>query len=162
VITVHGADGSPYQVEILASDRVSDCSAHSYGAPIIEYFRAHPCEGATRRLFGILIHGRVAVMSTIAVSCALGPNRDIYKWTSMLSRLERSNGTGSMNDLLREGVRVNGVPGAIPSHEAFGVFEQDTVVAIMDAWWSTGSTRDQDHTLLATEQNLFPSPVANP
>jgi hypothetical protein len=162
VITVHGADGSPYEVEMLASDQVTDCAAHSYGAPIIEYFRAHPCKAATRRLFGILIRGRVAIMSTIVVTCALGPRRDPYRWTGKLYRLERANGTGSMNDLLREGVSIAGGPGAIPAHEAFGVFAQDDAVAIMDAWWTKGSTEDQDATLLAAEQNLFLSPVASP
>jgi hypothetical protein len=161
VITVHGADGSPYEVEMLASDRVTDCAAHSYGGPIIAYFRAHPCKTATRRLFGILIRGRVAVMSTIVVACALGPAHDPYRWTGKLDRLERANGTGSMNDLLREGVRIAGVPSAIPAHEAFGVFSQDDVVAIMDAWWTKGHTKDQDHALLAAEQNLFLSPVAS-
>ena len=161
VITVHGADGSPYEVEMLASDQVTDCAAHSYGAPIIEYFRAHPCKTATRRLFGILVKGRVAIMSTIVVTCALGPRRDPYRWTGKLYRLERANGTGSMNDLLREGVRIAGVPSAIPAHEAFGVFAQDDAVAIMDAWWTKGPTQDQDGTLLAAEQNLFLSPVAS-
>jgi hypothetical protein len=161
VITVHGADGSPYVVEMLASDQVTDCAAHSYGAPIIAYFRAHPCKTATRRLFGIVISGRVAIMSTIVVTCALGPRRNPYLWTGKLDRLERASGTGSMNDLLREGVRIAGVPSAIPAHEAFGVFSQDDVVAIMDAWWSKGRTEDQDHTLQAAEQNLFLSPVAS-
>jgi hypothetical protein len=66
-----------------------------------------------------------------------------------------------MNDLLREGVRIAGVADAIPAHEAFGVFVQDDAVAIMDAWWAKGPTEDQDHTLLAAEQNLFLSPVAS-
>jgi hypothetical protein len=162
VTTVHGADGSPYSVEMLAADRITDCSAHSYGPPIIEYFSAHPCQRAARRLFGILIHGRVALMSTIAVSCAVGPRRDEYKWTSKLFQLERANGTGSMNDLLREGVRVTGVPDSIPSHEAFGVLEQDTLVVIADAWWASGKTDDQDHTLLAAEQNLFLTRLTTP
>lgn len=146
---------------MLAADRVTNCSEHSYGAPIIEYFRAHPCRSATRRLFGILVDGRVAVMSTIVVTCALGPRRDPYRWTGKLYRLERANGTGSVNDLLREGVHISGVASSIPAHEAFGVFAQDDAVAIMDAWWSKGSTQDQDHTLLAAEQNLFLSPVAS-
>lgn len=162
MITVQGTDGTSYKVEVLASDRVTDCSTHSYGAPIIKYFRAHPCLGAARRLFAILINGRIALMSTIAVTCAEGPGSDPYKWASKLDQLERASGTGSVNDLLRDGVRIAGVPDSIPPHEGFGVFAQDTVVVIADAWWHSGTTRDQDQALLTTEQNLFLTPLTSP
>lgn len=162
VTIVHGTDGTPYRAEVLATDRIADCSAHSYGAPIIKYFQAHPCTVATRRLVEILIGNRIALMSTISVVCSIGPDSDPYKWASKLYQLEGANNTGSVNDLLRDGVRVAGVPQSIPSHEGFGVFEQDNVVVIEDAWWDGGTTHDQDHTLLAVEENLFPSPLTSP
>lgn len=162
VITVHGTDGTAYRAEVLASDRITDCSAHSYGAPIIGYFRTHPCLSASRRLVEILIGNRIALMSTIAVTCATGPGSNVYKWASKLYQLERANNTGSVNDLLRDGVRVAGVPESIPSHEGFGVFEQDTVVVIEDAWWEHGATHNQDRVLLAAEENLFLTPLTSP
>jgi len=69
--------------------------------------------------------------------------------------LENAPGTGSINDLLRDGASMPGASGEIPPHEAFQVYSQDTGVTVFDAWFVHGSTPDQDPRLVSLEEDLF-------
>lgn len=158
VVPVAGQDGTTYQVTVWAEDRITDCAAHAYGK-IVQFLQQHPCDHATRRLLVIPLGGRDVALSIVTVSCAIGPAPDhTYDYVGQFVKLENADGTGGMNDLLREGAYVPGAK-AIPPDEAFLVFSQDTVATVFDAWYLTGTTRSQDPTLLALEQNLELTPV---
>lgn len=157
-VPVTGQDGTTYQVTVWAEDRITDCAAHAYGK-IVQFLQQHPCAHATRRLLVVPLGGRDVAMSTITVSCATGPAPDhTYEYVGQFVKLENADGTGGMNDLLREGAYLPGAK-AIPADEAFMVFSQDTVATVFDAWYLGGTTRSQDPALLALEQNLELTPV---
>jgi hypothetical protein len=102
--------------------------------------------------------GRTAVVSLIATSFA-GTAADPYAGGSRFKELEQADGTGSIDDLLREGHHVAGIATRIPAQEAFRVLGQDQGVTVFDAWWATGVTPDQAPALLALEEDLFLTPL---
>lgn len=143
-----------YQAVIWASDTIRNCAAHAYGAPMIAFLQSHPCGPTHRVLATVYVNGRDVDVSSIATSFA-GRGARVYVPTEQFVRLEEANGTGSINDLLREGASMPGGTGQIPAHEAFQVLSQDTGADVLDAWYQTGPTRDQDPFLLSLEQDLF-------
>lgn len=163
-VTVTGTQsGHTYVVGVWATSKVTNCAAHAYGAPLIAFFRQHPCTSATRRLVTLdSADGRRLAMSIIVVECQYGGATDPYADAGLLTTMERADGTGSMNDLLREGVRVPGMQSAIPRDEAFAVDSQDTVVTIFDAWYTTNATTPDDPSIVQLEHDLFLTPVAVP
>ena len=159
-VSVTGQDGTSYRVTVWAEDRITDCAEHSYGQ-VAQWFRRHPCRGATRRLLTLPFAGRTVALSAVAVGCATGPAPDhLYDLAAELARLERAAGTGSIDDLLREGARLPGYS-AIPAAEAFDVESQDVGVFVMDAWYLGGPTAPQDPALVALEQNLVLTAVTS-
>jgi hypothetical protein len=69
--------------------------------------------------------------------------------------LEEADGTGSINDLLREGYRLPSGPGAVPAAEAFNVLGQDNGVTVWDAWYLDGATRTNDSALVQMTKDIF-------
>lgn len=154
-VTVTGTtSGRTYTADVWGSDTVTDCAAHAYGAPIIRFLRAHPCNPTHRVLATVRLDGREVALSSISTSFH-GTGPDAYGAAARFVKLELANGTGSLNDLLREGGHIPGVSGGIPAHEAFSVLAQDIGVDILDAWYVHGGTVDQDPRLVALEQDLF-------
>jgi len=84
-----------------------------------------------------------------------GPASDPYKYAAEFADLERASGTGSINDLLRDGYRLPSGPTAIPASEAFNVLSQDDGVTIYDAWYLQGSTPNQDPALMTMTQDIY-------
>lgn len=159
-ITATTPSGHTYVATVQAEDVVSDCAANSYGAPLINYFRQHPCpSGAGRRLVTIPFEGRTVALSMIEVAAQVGPPGDLYKYAAQLNQLERTTGTGGLDDLLRSGTRPPGWPAAIPANEAFVVTGEDDTVDIFDAWYLTGPTANQDPTLVQLANDLFLTPI---
>jgi hypothetical protein len=144
---------------VWASDTIRNCAAHAYGAPMIAFLRAHPCGPTHRVLATVYTNGGPVDVSVISTSFA-GRGANVYRPTQQFVHLEQANGTGSINDLLREGASMPGGSGQIPAHEAFKVYSQDTGVTIFDAWYQNGSTRDQDPRLVHLEEDLFLSRLA--
>jgi hypothetical protein len=163
VVVTGSSTGRSYTLQVWAKSTITDCGAHAYGAPLVTFFRNHPCKRATRRLLTIdSAAGRTLAISTIAVECQYGGASDPYANAGRLTTLEKAQHTGSMNDLLREGVRVPGLGTSIPKNEAFAVIGQDTVVTIFDAWYTTGATTPDDPSIVRLENDLFLTPVAVP
>jgi len=158
------AAGGSYQLSLWAVDTITDCGAHSYGQPIVSYFAAHPCRSATRRLWTFPTNGRTVAMSIISVSVAIGKinNNPDYQYAQQLVDLENADGTGSVNDLLREGKRIPGAATAIPSSEVFSVVSQDGLVVIMDGWYESGTTTATDGPLTGAESDLGISAASSP
>jgi hypothetical protein len=163
-ITGTGTVGGSYQMSLWAHDVISDCGAHSYGQPIIDYFTAHPCRSATRRLWTVPINGRTLAVSVVSVSAQVtkvNENPD-FQYAQQLADLENADGTGSVKDLLREGSRIPGAGASIPPNEVFSVLSQDGLVVIMDVWYVTGATNPKDANLLNIEADLTFSDAAAP
>jgi hypothetical protein len=154
-ITVTGYDGHTYVATVRAEDTVADCAANSYGAAMIQFFRQHPCHDAGRRLVSIPFNGRTVALSMIVVGEQAGPPNDLYRYAAQLAKLENESGTGSVDDLLRSGVRPAGWPAAIPANEAFVVTGEDATIEIFDAWYLDGSTAAQDPALVKLTQDIF-------
>jgi hypothetical protein len=72
-----------------------------------------------------------------------------------LIELLNSPGTGSVNDLLREGWRIPHVGPGIPRHEVFRVHGEDSGVVVFDAWYAQHYTADNDRALVEMENQLF-------
>jgi serine/threonine-protein kinase len=159
-ITATTPSGHTYVATVQAEDVVSNCAAHSYGTPVIDYFRQHPCpRGAGRRLVTIPFEGRTVALSMIEVDAQVGPPGDLYRYAAQLNQLERAAGTGGLDDMLRSGTRPAGWPAAIPPDEAFVVTGEDDTVDIFDAWYLTGPTANQDPTLSQLVNDLFLTPI---
>ncbi len=160
VVTVQGtSSGRSISVRVYASDTIADCAAHAYGS-IVEFLRKHPCHGAHRVLATTVVGGRTAVLSAVSTSFS-GTDTDPYGVTGKFINLERSDGTGSINDLLRDGHPIAGIANRIPQHEVFQVVGQDNGATIFDAWYAHGSTNDNDKTLNNLEVELFLTPLTN-
>ena len=160
VVTVHGTgSGRTITARLYASDSILDCAAHAYGR-IVAFLRRHACHVTHRILATTDLGGRTAVVSAISTSFA-GTASDPYGVTAEFIKLERSDGTGSINDLLREGHAVPGVATHIPQHEVFQVLGQDDGATIFDAWYVQGSTGDRDKALKNLEVELFLTPLTS-
>ncbi|WP_375497582.1 hypothetical protein [uncultured Jatrophihabitans sp.] len=148
-----------YNVTVWDSDDIADCSTHAYGTAMIRFLGAHPCRSAHRVLATLPLNGRTVALSAITTSFP-GTPADPYGTTEMFIKLEQADGTGAVNDLLREGGTLPGA-NAIPSDEAFSVVSQDAGVTVFDAWYLTGRTMDQAPALVKLEQDLFLTPFTS-
>lgn len=163
-ITGTGSAGGSYKMSLWAHDVVTDCGAHSHGQPIISYFAAHPCRSATRRLWTTPLNGRTLALSIISVSAEVtkvNENPD-FSAAQTLVDLENADGTGSVNDLLREGKRIAGGGTSIPANEVFSVSSQDGLVVIIDAWYLSGATNSKDATIGGVVDDLSFSDASAP
>jgi hypothetical protein len=151
-------------MSLWAHDVINDCGAHSHGQPIISYFTAHPCRSATRRLWTTPLGGRTLALSIISVSAEVtkvNENPD-FSAAQTLVDLENADGTGSVNDLLREGKRIPGGGTSIPANEVFSVSSQDGLVVIVDAWYLSGTTNPKDAAIAGVVDDLSFSDASAP
>ncbi|MDQ1738458.1 MAG: hypothetical protein QOE53_110 [Pseudonocardiales bacterium] len=125
-----------------AADDQADCTAHSYGQVLI-FFTRTPCSTVRRSLLTTKRDGRGIVVATSAVTF-----RTPAQATSYL-RLVTSDGTGNINDLLREGVRYPGSPSKLPG-AAFASRQDGLRVLVAEAAYEQGSSDYRDPTLQAT------------
>jgi hypothetical protein len=164
-VTVTGSETQrTYRIRVRATDHLTDCVTHAYGAPLVSFLRRHDCQSATRRLVTLDLGGSTVALSIITVTMPpdnAGDGAKLFSYAGRLAQLENADGTGSMDDLLREGVRVPGLQSAIPGSEAFLVLGQDLVVTIFDGWFVHSATPDQDPRVLALEHDLFVTPVSS-
>jgi hypothetical protein len=163
-ITGSGTLAGTYPMSLWANDVITDCATHSHGTPIVSYFTQHPCRSATRRLWTTALNGRTLALSIVSVSAQVGKineNPD-YQYAQQLVTLENADGTGSVNDLMREGKRIAGGGTSIPSNEVFSVVSQDGLVVIIDAWYLSGSTNPNDANVMNIETDLAFSDASAP
>jgi len=153
-VTVDTAEGVTYVVKLWADVENETCFDHAYGRPVVTFLTKHPCNGLRRVLGTTEVKGRpvgFAVSSTGFHS----PGSDPYRWSSAFIKLEEQDGTGSINDLLREGYRLPDGPSSIPSGQAFNVLGQDEGVTIWDVWYLDGPTPDNDKALIKMTEDLI-------
>lgn len=125
-----------------AGDEQANCTAHSYGQVQI-FFARTPCSGVRRSLLTTERNGRAIVVAASTVTFGSPAQATSYL------RLVTSDGTGNVNDLLREGVRYPGSPSKLPG-AAFASRQDGPRVLVAEAAFEQGPSDYQDPTLQAT------------
>lgn len=87
----------PFKAKLDSPQVDADCSEHAYDKTQ-QFFQEHPCERLTRSVFTTTVNGRKVYTSVAVVEFAdPEPAGDLKELTA-------SDGTGNVNDLVREGV----------------------------------------------------------
>ena len=152
-VPVTTADDGTYVVQIWWDVRNPTCFDHAYGT-IATFLTTHPCFALRRYLATTTVHGRPVAFAMSSTGFP-GTARDLYGEAGKFIQLEEANGTGSINDLLREGYRLPSGPTSIPAGEAFNVLGQDQGVTVWDVWYLDGTTPTNDPALIKMTQDLF-------
>jgi hypothetical protein len=126
---------------LRASDDQLNCVAHSYGQVQV-FFTRTPCSSVRRSLFSTEQDGRGVV---VAASTVLF---DSPTQAADYLRLVTADGTGNINDLLREGTRYPGSPSKLPV-AAFASRQDGLRVLVAEAAFVEGRSDNQDAGLLA-------------
>jgi hypothetical protein len=129
------------------------CFDHAYGH-VQTFLTEHPCRGLTRLLATTTVNGRPVGFAQSSTSIP-GTGTDIYGNAAHLRQLELADGTGSINDLLREGYRLPEGPTSVPSPDAFNCLGQDTGITVWDVWYLDGPTPANDPALVKMTEDLF-------
>jgi len=148
------AGKTTYVITVWASDTQDNCFAHSYGDAVRAYLHAHPCGSLTRLLATTTVGGRPVGFAQSAVAFA-GPYPQIYTVAGRFRALVTEDGTGSVDDLLREGNRLPSGPAQIPQPDAFSALSEDSVVTIVDAWYLDGPTPENAAPLEKMARDIY-------
>jgi hypothetical protein len=147
-------DTTTYVVQLWAEVKDETCFDHAYGKPIVTFLTEHPCTGLHRVLGTTEVDGRPVAFAQSSTGFR-GTAADPYKYAGEFIRLEKADGTGSINDLLREGYRLPEGPASVPAREAFNVIGQDQGVTIWDVWYLDGPTPVNAKRLIRMTTELF-------
>ena len=126
---------------LRATDHQTNCTAHSYGQVQV-FFARTPCSSVDRSLLSTEHDGRSIVVATSTVAF------DSQDKAASYLRLVTSDGTGNINDLLREGTRYPGSPSKLPA-AAFASRLDGTRVLVAEAGYVQGYSGYQDPVLQA-------------
>ncbi len=148
------AGSATYLIKIWTETTNADCAAHAYGTPVINYLKAHPCSGVTRLLATTTVNGKGVGFAQSSIGFK-GTAPGVYTTAGNFRVLVTKEGTGNLNDLLREGRRLPSGPTAVPSPDAFSALGQDAGVTILDAWYLDQPTPDNDPALVKMAHDIF-------
>jgi hypothetical protein len=151
--TATGSDGTVYAVSIWAEQNSADCAAHAYGQ-VAQFVATRDCRGIRQVLATTAIDGRAVGFEQNAVSFG-GTMDSAYRAAGQFRDLVASDGTGNLNDLLREGYRLPAGPDHVPSPDAFSALGQDNGVDVVDAWYLDGATPANDPALVKMAEDIF-------
>lgn len=152
-VTVNTHEGDVYLVKIWWDVHNRTCFDHAYGS-IVSFLTTHPCGGLERILATTTVNGRPVAFAESLTGFPGSPH-NLYGDAGRFIQLEQADGTGSLNDLLREGYRLPSGPTSVPAGEAFNVLGQDQGVTVWDVWYLDGSTPTNDPALIKMTQDLF-------
>ena len=152
--SVVATDGTTYVIKVWADENVTDCAAHAYGTPVIKYLQKHPCFGLGQVLATTTVGGKDVGFAQRSIGFK-EPKPGSYTATEGFRRLVQKDGTGNLNDLLREGYRLPSGPTSVPFPNAFSALGQDNNVTIVEAWYLKGKTPDNDPALEKMAQDIF-------
>jgi hypothetical protein len=146
--------GRHYDISVWFDVTNIDCAGHAYGE-VAAFLTTHPCRGLTRQLATTTVHGRAVGFAASTLGIAGSDAQHPYDNAAAFRTLVDSDGTGNVNDLLREGYRLPSGPSAVPSPDAFRVLAQDAGVTIYDMWYLDGPTPNNDAALEQLAQDIY-------
>jgi len=131
---VQAVGGTQYTAQAV---QVEDtCAGHAYGE-VANFLATTDCVGLSRALYSAVVDGRPVVVSVSRVAMA-----DPASARDLRSLADR-NGSGNVNDLLREGVTYPGGPAKLSSAEYASAVSGPSVTIVESSWAdpaSAGST----------------------
>lgn len=115
---------------VRATDVITDCAGHSHGSTK-KSFEAQNCVKATRSLTTGQVSGRPAlfVVSRIQMKSA--------EAAASIKQVLDANGTGNLNDLLREGKTYPGAPEAMPD-SGYASVQKGALISVAEAGFTDG------------------------
>ena len=135
---VQDVAGVAYTVQAVRVDET--CAGHAYGE-VAEFLAATDCTGLSRALYSAQTTAGPVVVSVVRVQMPdTATARD-------LRALADRNGSGNVNDLLREGATYPGGPAKLSGAEYASALSGPTVTIVESAWadpGATGATSDID------------------
>ncbi|MCV2490865.1 hypothetical protein OF117_16035 [Geodermatophilus sp. YIM 151500] len=118
-------DGVTFTLQAVQVDRT--CADHAYGE-VAAFFAGGDCTGLARALYSAELDGRPVVVSVARVRM---PDTAAAR---ALQGLADTNGTGNVNDLLREGVRYPGGPEKLSGAEYASALSGPAVTIVESSW----------------------------
>ena len=116
------------------------CAGHAYG-DVATFFETTNCTGLSRALYSAQLDGGAVVVSVSRIQLPdTATARD-------LRALADRNGSGNINDLLREGVSYSGGPRELSNAEYASAVQGPTVTIVESSWVDPaagGSAADVD------------------
>jgi hypothetical protein len=152
--TVTTQGPTPYTVQVWARRTDPTCYDHAYGQPMITFLTRNPCHGMERLLATTTVGGRPVAFSLVQTSF-VGTPKNPYGTTEKFRALVERDGTGSIDDLLREGYRLPRGPKHVPSPDAFNCLGQDNGVSVYDVWYLDGPTPENAKPLVRMTEDVF-------
>ncbi|MGY2075658.1 hypothetical protein [Blastococcus sp. SYSU DS0828] len=122
---VREVNGTAYTVEAVQVD--DTCAGHAYGE-VAGLFAATDCTGLSRALYSAEVGGAPVVVSVSRVAMS-----DPAAARELRALTDR-DGSGNVNDLLREGVTYDGGPAGLRSAEYASAVSGSTVTVVESAW----------------------------
>jgi hypothetical protein len=135
---VQTVGGVRFTVEAVQADET--CAGHAYG-DTAAFLDADDCAALSRALYSTDVDGDPVVVSVVRVQM---PDNGIAR---ELQRLTDRNGSGNVNDLLREGVRYTGSPAELSGAEYASAVSGPIVTIVETAYVdedAEGSSADID------------------
>ena len=119
-------NGTTFTLEAVEAD--SSCQGHAYDA-VAGFFASSDCATLDRSLWSAEAGGRPAVVSLARVTMPDVAN------AQALRSLADTDGSGNVNDLLREGVRYEGGPTKL-ARAQYASAQQGATVTIVESSWT--------------------------
>jgi hypothetical protein len=142
VQTIAGVDFTAQAVDVQ-----NTCAGHAYG-DTAAFFAATDCTGLSRALYSAEVGGKPVVVAIRRVRMPDAASaRDLRALTDR-------NGSGNVNDLLREGVRYTGSPSALSGAEYASAVSGTTVTIVETAWVDQGAKGSSDDIDKLADQGL--------
>jgi hypothetical protein len=124
------ARSAPTGYAVKVTDVITDCASHARGRAKIS-FETQKCVKATRALATGRVRGRPALFVTSRVQMASA------EAAASVKQVLDGNGTGNLNDLLREGRSFPGAPETMPA-SGYASVQTARVVTVAEAGFVDG------------------------
>jgi hypothetical protein len=141
--------GTAYQVSVWAEDRQTKCAAHAHGQAVITFLTNHPCTSMTRRLGTTIIGGKAVGFALTDINFASATTAAAFR------ALVTKDGTGNLDDLLIDGKRLPSGPRTLPAPDGFSSVNEAREVVVVDSWYLSGSTPENDPPLTLLAADFF-------
>ncbi|WP_246078563.1 hypothetical protein, partial [Modestobacter excelsi] len=140
-------NGTTFTLRAVEVDET--CQGHAYDA-VAAFFASSDCTGLSRSLWSADAGGQPAVVSLSRVTMPDVAN------AQALRSLADTDGSGNVNDLLREGVSYDGGPSKL-SGAQYASAQQGTTVTIVETSWTDGAGTSSALDALASSALSLPT-----